>query len=183
MNHDYIQNQLKNFDPRFTKCVVKCFDLIVQFQESDGCLSNSVALYICAKEYGYDPVLCYGLCEFDGKEFYHAWLEINDTVIDVSIYGNINFSPYSLWNTKLNTPYIGNYKDSFVKYGRSVFDEDWECSMISKIEGWSFEQYMDALPDNAMWQIACKFLNRTPTLNLIKHLRTHIKNKKIERIE
>ncbi|CUQ07512.1 Uncharacterised protein [Anaerostipes hadrus] len=86
MNHDYIQNQLKKFDPRFTKCVVRCFDLIKQFQESDGCLSNSVALYICAKEYGYDPILCYGLCEFDGKEFYHAWLEINDIVIDVSIY-------------------------------------------------------------------------------------------------
>lgn len=55
--------------------------------------------------------------------------------------------------------------------------------MISKIEGWSFEQYMDALPDNAMWQIVCNFLDRMPTLNLIKHLRTHIKNKKIERIE
>lgn len=69
MNHDYIQNQLKNFDPRFTKCVVKCFDLIVQFQESDGCLSNSVALYICAKEYGYDQFFVMGYVNLMGKNF------------------------------------------------------------------------------------------------------------------
>ena len=48
----YIQEQLKEFDPKFVDCVIRCFSLIEQNQEPDGCLSDSVALFICAKEYG-----------------------------------------------------------------------------------------------------------------------------------
>ena len=81
----YIQEQLKGFNPKFVDCVVRCFNLIEQNQEPNGCLSNSIALFICAKEYGYEPLLCYGLCKFDGKEFYHAWIEIDNTVIDMAI--------------------------------------------------------------------------------------------------
>lgn len=64
----------------------------------------------------------------------------------MSIYENVNFSPYKIWNNKLDTPYIGAYKDSFVNYGRFVFDEDWDESMIAQVEGWTFEKYMNTLP-------------------------------------
>lgn len=177
----YIQEQLKGFNPKFVDCVVRCFNLIEQNQEPDGCLSNSMALFICAKEYGYEPSLCYGLCEFEGKEFYHAWLEINNIVIDISIYGNVNYSPFSMWDNKLDTPYIGPYEDSAVQYGKFKFDDDWSDSMIAQAEGWSFEQYMNGIPLNAMWKIVCKFLDKTPTHNLIEHLKKHIENKFITR--
>ena len=177
----YIQEHLKGFNPKFVDCVVRCFNLIEQNQEPDGCLSNSMALFICAKEYGYEPSLCYGLCEFEGKKFYHAWLEINNIVIDISIYGNVNYSPFSMWDNKLDTPYIGSYEDSAVQYGKFKFDDDWSDSMIAQAEGLSFEQYMNGLPRNAMWKIVCKFLDKTPTNNLVEHLKTHIKNKFIER--
>lgn len=177
----YIQEQLKGFNPKFVDCVVRCFNFIEQNQEPDGCLSNSIALFICAKEYGYKPSLCYGLCKFEGKEFYHAWIEIDNIVIDMAIYGNVNYSPFSIWDNELDTPYIGSYEDSVVQYGKFKFDNDWSDSMIAQAEGWSFERYMNGLPQNAMWKIVCKFLDKTPTNNFVEHLKTHIKNKSIER--
>ena len=178
----YIQNQLKGFNPKFIDCVTRCFNLIEQHQEPDGCLSNSIALYICAKEYGYNPVLCYGLCELDGIEFYHSWIEIDGIVIDLSIYGNVNYSPFAMWENNLEVPYIGTYQDSAVQYGKFKFDDDWSYSLIAQVEGWSFEKYMNGLPQNAMWKVVCKILDRTTTPNLVEHLKTHIKGRVIERI-
>jgi len=177
----YIQNQMKDFDPKFVDCVVRCFNMIDQTHEPDGCLSNSIALFICAKEYGYNPVLCYGLCELNQKEFYHAWLEIDNIVIDMSIYGNVNFSSYSLWDNKLDKPYIGSYEESATHYGKFEFDKNWRNAMIAKAEGLSFTQYINMAPNNAMWKLVCKILDKTPTQNLVKHLETHIKNNIIKR--
>lgn len=151
----YIQDKLKDFNPKFVECVVRQFNMIDINKESDGCLSNSVVLYICAKEYGYNPKLCYGLCSYKNKDFYHAWLEINNIIIDLSFYGNVNFSLYSMW-TKVDVPYIGSYKNSDVHYGKFEFDDDWKSSLISAVEGWSFIKYMDGMPQNAMWKILCK---------------------------
>ena len=177
----YIQEQLKGFDPKFVDCVVRCFSLIEQSQEPDGCLSDSIALFICAKEYGYQPSLCYGLCRLEGVKFYHAWIEIDGIIIDMAIYGNVNYSPFSVWEYKLDTPYIGSYQDSVVQYGKFRFDDDWPRSMIAQAEGWSFEKYMNGLPQNAMWILVCMFLGKMPTKLLIAHLKTLVKNEVIER--
>ena len=177
----YIQDRLKKFNPKFIDCVVRCFNLIDQSQEPNGCLSDSAALYICAKEFGYKPVLCYGLCELRGIEFYHAWLEINGIVIDMAIYGNANFNPLLANENKLSVPYIGPYDDPNIRYKKFEIDEYWMYSFISQIEGKSFEEYMDGLPQNAMWKLVCMFLDRIPTENFINKLRKHVKNVKFER--
>lgn len=177
----YIQNQLKGFNPKFVDCVVRCFNMIDQTHESDGGLFNSVALFICAKEYGYSPVLCYGLCELEGKKFYHAWLEINGIIIDMSIYGTVNFNPYFIWNVVLDKPYIGSYGDAIVQYGKFEFDKHWSNSTISKAEGWSFEEYMDRCPYDMMWKRVCKFLDKSFIPNVIKYLKILIENETIER--
>lgn len=167
----YIQSQLSAFNSSFVDCVVRCFNIIEQSKEPNGCLSNSIALFICAKEYGYNPILCYGLCTFESRSFYHAWLEIDDIVIDMAIYGNVNFSPYSMWTDKLAIPYVGTYANSFIHYGRFVFDDDWSGSDIAMAENWSFDYYMNLLPCDAMWRIVCKFLDKTFSASLIEHLR------------
>ena len=174
---NYIRQQMRGFKPEFVKCVIRCFELIDSTQQPDGCLGNSVALYICAKEFGYSPKLCYGLCKVEEISFYHAWLEINGIIIDPSIYGNVNFNPKvrQSCQTMLNTPYIGAYKTSTISYGRYEFDENWRSDRISKAEGMSFEQYMDNAPDNWMWWVTCRFLNKLPVRKTIKHLRTLIK--------
>lgn len=174
---DYINAQLSGFKPEFVKCVIRCFEFIDEIHQPDGCLSNSIALFICAKYYGYEPNLCYGLCSFEGQPFYHAWLEIDDIIIDLSIYGNVNYNPIArlIWKKQLSTPYIGQYDNAIVKYGRFEFDTDWQITAIAQLEGCSFEQYMDGAPNGDMWKLVCQFLNEKPTQEVVKHLRSLIK--------
>lgn len=175
---DYINTQLSGFKPEFVKCVTRCFEFIERIHQPDGCLSNSIAIFICAKYYGYEPNLCYGLCSFEGHPFYHVWLEINDIVIDLSIYGNVNFNPIArlIWKTQLATPYIGSYTNPYIHYGRFEFDNDWSITAIAQLEGCSFEQYMDGAPNGDMWDLVCQFLNEKPTPKVIMQLRNLIKN-------
>lgn len=175
----YIQEQLRDFNPKFVNCVVRCFNYMDNNRIPDGCLSNTVVLYVCAKEYGYRPELCYGLCSLFGIQFYHAWLEMDGTVIDLAIYGNVNFSPFSLWDFVLDTPYIGSYVDSVVEYGKFVFDEDWKISQISKMEGMSLEQYVNNAPENCVWKQIFSTMDKTPTRNLKEHLTSFIRGKTI----
>ena len=177
----YIQERLKEFNSQFVECVIRQFNLIESYKESDGCLSNSIILYICAKEYDYKPKLCYGLCSYENHQFYHAWLEINDIIIDLSIYGNVNYNPYFTFQNKLDTPYIGVYENNDIYYGRFEFDEDWSSSLISKMEGVTFINYMDGLPQNKMWKLLCRILDTTLSKDLVNHFKSLIKNNIIKR--
>lgn len=172
----YIQEQLKDFDKSFVNCVIRCFNLIEKNKEPNGCLSNTAALYICAKSFGYNPIICYGLCNLDGRDFYHAWLEINGIIIDLSIYGNINYSPYSMWNYKIDTPFIGEYSDSKISYGRFKFDQDWSKSLIGQIVGKTLIQYMNGAPQYRMWKLVCKFMDKTLTKDLLQQLQRYAEN-------
>ena len=44
----YIQNQVKNYnaDDKLSDLLIRGFNLIYNNEESDGCASNSVALYV-----------------------------------------------------------------------------------------------------------------------------------------
>lgn len=172
----YIQEQLKNFDIGFVNCVVRCFNFIETKKEPDGCLSNTAALYICAKSYGYNPTICYGLCSIDGNDFYHAWLEVNNVIIDLAIYGNVNYSPCSMWDYEFDTPYIGKYDNLQISYGKFKFDQDWNKSLISRIEGKTLMQYMDGSPQYRMWKLVCKFMDKTLTKDLLQQLRKYAEN-------
>lgn len=172
----YIQEQLKDFDKSFVNCVIRCFNLIEENKEPDGCLSNTTALYICAKSCGYNPIICYGLCNLDGRDFYHAWLEINGIIIDLSIYGNVNYSHYSMWNYKIDTPYIGKYDNSKILYGKFKFDQDWSKSSIGQIAGKTLIQYMNGSPRYRMWKLVCKFMDKTLTKDLLQQLQKYAEN-------
>lgn len=172
----YIQEQLKDFDKSFVNCVIRCFNLIEENKEPDGCLSNTTALYICAKSCGYNPIICYGLCNLDGRDFYHAWLEINGIIIDLSIYGNVNYSHYSMWNYKIDTPYIGEYDNSKILYGKFKFDQDWSKSSIGQIAGKTLIQYMNGSPRYGMWKLVCKFMDKTLTKDLLQQLQKYAEN-------
>ena len=172
----YIQDRMKSFSPKFVDCVVRCFSYAEQIKADRDCLSNTIALFICAKEYGYNPQICYGLCVLDNREFYHAWLKINDIVIDIAIYGNVNYNPLSPWSFTLETPYIGTYEDAPVHYGEFVFDEDWPMCEISKMQHCPIEKYMDNAPQDGMWRVVCKYLDITFSKQKIKELTKYIEN-------
>lgn len=183
----YIQEQLNKFNPEFVNCVIRSFEYIEETKAPDMCLSNSVALYICAKKYGYHPKLCYGLCEFDGYEFYHAWIEIDQTIIDIAIYGNVNyhFLFRVISGATLNVPYIGTYDNKYFRYKKFVFDDVWKYSELSQMEGLTFEKYIEnsgnSLIENYMWQLICCFLDVDLSEETIEKLKPYIKNEKIQR--
>jgi hypothetical protein len=174
----YIRQQLQGFDPKFAECAVRAFKLICKYKESDGCLSNTVALYICAKEMGYDPQICYGLCVCNGCEFYHAWLELDGVVIDLSIFGLLNWNPFNFTN-RVYLPYIGsdhefNINGNRIVLQKYVFDQDWKYAQISVIEKGTLDRYMDHGPYNGMWVLTATILGEFCNDSLIGRLRSHV---------
>ena len=157
-------------DSRLTAALVKAFDIIYNNQEPDGCMSNSVALHIILRSFGYDPKLCYGLCITPaGNEMYHAWLELDGKVLDLAIYGNSHFSRF--WHEDPVGPVVfEKYTDTAVKYGDHIFDDDWDECMISKIVGMgSVSGYVSRAPHvnhpsgNGMWKVIFSILDETYT--------------------
>ena len=159
----YIQNQLKNFDNnvKVSELLFKCFSLLEKTKEHDGCLSTSVALFVCLKELGYNPELCYGLCSTkNGNEFYHAWIELDNKVIDIAIYGNLNFSPFTAFKIPVDLPIVlENYDDCYINYKKFIFDESWEYAAIKKAEDWTIFQYINNSPQKGMYKIINKLMN------------------------
>lgn len=53
----YIQNQVKkyNIDDKLSDLLIRGFNLIYNSKEADGCASNTIALYVCLKNMGYNP--------------------------------------------------------------------------------------------------------------------------------
>lgn len=169
----FIRQQLIDFDDRFVDATIRAFSMIVRDREPDGCLSTTAALCVVAKKFGYEAEICYGLCKFKEQAFYHAWLEINGTIIDLAIYGNVNYNPLSLWPNKIDKPYIGPYENSIVGYGKYKIDEDWPLCPMSIIVDRPLTWYMDGLPDQTMWELVCLYLDVEPTEETISELRKY----------
>lgn len=178
----YIREKLTGFDPVFVNAVLKCVDMIDRHKEGDGCMSNTSALFLIARKCGYDPEFCYGLCNLDDKEFYHAWLEINGMIIDPSIYGSIRYgSGFENYDTDI--PVIEKTDaDLLITYRKYEFDDDWKeleklgiCTLCGFIDGKTLEEYMDGLPLNGMWKLTCIYLDAVPTKAVVEDLRKYCK--------
>ena len=150
-------------DNKLTETLLQTFDIICKNKEPDGCLSNSVALQVILRSIGYDAKLCYGLCTSpDGHDFYHAWLEIEGKILDISVYGNSHYSPF--WTDKKCVgPYVfENIEDTAVRYYDHTFDDDWkECLIYQAVQMGSVEDYINNAPNNGMWKLIFKILDET----------------------
>lgn len=172
----YIRQQMQNYDDRFTNAVIKLFNKMVDTKEPNGCLSNSAMLLACARYCGYNAKLCYGLCDNGKHEIYHAWLEIEDRIFDIGIYGNSHFSPLYL-DEPLERPVINcRYNDAPINYGRFVFDKDWKDADLSRAENLTMEQYFDNSERHILWQLVCSLLDLSPIPVNGEKIRDAIKN-------
>jgi hypothetical protein len=156
-----VQQAAKYGDQRLTDVLIRTLDIMVNTREPDGCMSNSVALYVILRSFGYEPEFCYGLCVApNGFEFYHAWLELGGEVLDIAVYGNSHFSQY--WEYEPMLPVVFEKRDStVVHYGNRVFDQEWSESMIFRAVKMSMEQYIACCPNNGIWALIFRILNVT----------------------
>lgn len=159
----YIQQQVHKYysDNRLSDLLFRCFEQIDKTQDYNGCLSTSVALYVCLSELGYSPKLCYGLCHTQsGFEFYHAWIELEDKVIDIAVYGNLNFNRLVPKSETVEFPVVlETYDNSYITYGRFVFDDYWCGAAICHAENWTILQYVNNVPNNGMYRIISVLMN------------------------
>lgn len=141
------------------KTVVRAFNRMYDTREPDGCLSTSVSLCIALEYLGYFPKLCIGKFWAEGHDFYHAWTELDEKVIDVAIYGNSHFLP--IWPYGTINPQINKgYADTDVKYEPFAFDEDFKYAPIAEMMGKSFYLYCDNSPKrNAVWNQIMYYLD------------------------
>ena len=181
----YIRNKLQGYNRGFVSAVENMFCNIMQNEEPDGCISNTVMLYICAKFYHLNARICYGVVELSSEdmihEIYHMWLELDDIIIDLSIYGNVNFRhPLVSINLAergvvLNHPNIGRYNEVTGKYYRYRKDDDYEFSNVSVVEGSSIHDYMSFMnttTDDRLWYLCCSYLGVVNNMNnLVSYLK------------
>lgn len=175
----YTQNQAKkyNVDDKLAGLLIRGFNLIYNSQEPDGCASNTVALYVCLKNMGYNPQIYYGLCTTEsGFEFYHMWLELDDKIIDFAIYGNAKFSVLSgeLAHIITTPVVLETYDESKVHYGKFVFDDDWKDAGISAVENMTLKEYINSAPNNGMKKLICRYMDVSPTIENINKLLDNI---------
>lgn len=171
----YIQNQVKKYyaDDKLIDLLIRVFNTIFNNKEPDGCASNTIALYVCLKNMGYNPQICYGLCTSkSGFEIYHMWLELGGRIIDIAIYGNAKFSPLGgeLANI-IETPIVlESYDEAIIHYGKYLFDDDWQGANISVIEGMTLKEYINIAPNNGMKKLICRYMDISATVENVNRL-------------
>ncbi|MBO5435108.1 lasso peptide biosynthesis protein [bacterium] len=157
--------QMKNYDVRFIMVVCREFLRMCKLRECDGCLSTSAMLYLCAKYYGYEPVLCYGVCSFNNIDFYHAWLEFDGKPLDLAVYGNIMFYPGQV-NAHLDKPVVLDEKTA-VHY-INMYDEPVD-SDIQIARGHKMTEYF-RLDNMRLWRTVFLLLGVEKNYNIFSRL-------------
>lgn len=159
MSRDYeqlrnIRQAVKNYngDEQLSSILERCFNWMCQEEEDNGCLIQSVALYVALKTLQYHPQICYGLCKLpSGQEFYHAWLELDGRIIDIAIYGNIKWSPLCYQADITPAPVVLKlYNQSPIQYGKYQFDNDWDYASIALVDRMSVAQYIQNAPNQCV---------------------------------
>lgn len=171
---NHIKKNLSEYDNRkLTSVVTKAFNRMYDIQEPDGCLSTSTQIVTCLQYLGYDAKLIVGqMYDETNHGFYHTWVELNDKIIDISGYGNTNWSQFYPGKPWLYPTINESYDESPVSYHRFEFDKDWPNSQMSMADGWSISKYFDGSTRKCLWQFTCDLLD----ISLITKNKQRLKN-------
>ena len=189
------QNYLKETRPdgsefiRFTPVppyeTAPCIEAICENYKHAIESDKIVELYVALKYLGYEPKLCYGLvflpnAEGEKHEIYHAWLELDGRVIDIAIYGNAKFSPYSFFDVETPICYE-EYENisTIADYHPFEFDDDWKDAMLNKAVGKKITDYCDGSYRAVIWDFICDFLSIPHTEDNKLKLRSIVKGEVI----
>jgi hypothetical protein len=140
-----------NGDDKLSDILERCFNWMCNEEEDNGCLIQTTSLYIAMCNLGYNPQICYGLCILPNKqEFYHAWLELDNRIIDIAIYGNIKWGLRCQHKTIQLPVIMSTYKDAPFTYGKFCFDNDWKYAGISIVDRMDIFSYIQNAPNQCV---------------------------------
>lgn len=153
--------------------LVRNFNKMYEAQEPDGCLSMSSVNCLTLAYLGYYSMVRMGQVEINGRPFYHAWAELDGKVIDNSIYGNTHFSPFADILPPVMPQINKAYGETDIQYFPDKFDKDFKEWPAHIIYGVNLAVYLDKAPRrNALWNLALYCLDKAPTADNMKSLRT-----------
>lgn len=179
---EYISKQAEPYhNQKLTNVLLRTYQYICKSEEDGGCFIISVALHVILTSLGYDPLFCVGLCVTPGgRTFYHAWLEVDNKILDLAIYGNSRFSP--LWMEEPLNPAIFTPVDKTdLRYMDHIIDADWDWCLISKVmQMGSIANYIANAPcvqhpsGNAVWQLIFIILGQKYSINAQRKLQKYV---------
>ena len=150
----YIRERLEPASKEFRTYVIRCFKHMDEYTEPQGNILYSCILYVCAKLIGYCPIIVFGKCHIsDRVAFYDVWLEIDGHIIDMGLYGNVNFGEVSGYGCRATSPFIGDYDDENIKYDRFIIGDDWKDHYLHAAENMTISEYFDNAPDDLAWHL------------------------------
>lgn len=177
-NIHYIQGQLEEFNSTdLTKSVIRVFEKICTWKWDDACVYATVMLHAIFKYFGVDSNITYGITSFNTNgyeyKFYHAWLEANDKILDLAIFGNINYS-HIMRNMHLEKPVVNETyqaaESNNITYKRFEVDEGWKTCKIAVAENETIHHYFNHAPQD-FWQHLCSYVGISGTPKNISKLK------------
>ena len=179
MIENYIRKSLSNFPEEFVNCVVRAMQQIQNMCGYGESLPVSVILYVAAKKYHLKAEICMGILEVQGKEICSAWCKVENTIIDLAVFGLTNycsdFTEQYHWFfehpkmifSPMPTPFIGTENAAALhnlKYREGDFDQDWNWADIKQCYGTYIATYIINAPQDCIMKRLAEVLGEEPTI-------------------
>lgn len=146
---------------------------VIENQESSGSVVVSACIYAALKHLGICSEIVHGVVTCNDVSFFHSWIEIENKIVDVAIFGTLNYKGIS----HLEAPVIMKCRDEALALGLTYFEKEevplevWENNPVNKMLGASVLKFLDQIEDRKAWVLVCKMLNESPTETLVNKIR------------
>lgn len=169
-----------------TSIITRMYNRLEERKCYASALSTSISLYIAMRHIRLDPKLILGTVQFQGLSYAHAWLELDEKIIDLAIHEDVKYHPVlSSRNLETVDPQIYiSYEDAAIKetktqnvcYYPFQFGDTWEMSNMKRVVGKTFEGYAEESPMFDIWLDVCYILDISETQENIDQIKEIARN-------
>ena len=163
----FLQNEMEGMDNKAASMIIRMFNRLDERKIYASALSTSVTLYLALSYIGLLPKLVLGTVQYQGLSYPHAWIEMNDKVFDLAIYGDTRYHPMltESHDVKAVLPQINvGYADTNeINYYPFQFGSTWAMADMKRLVGKTLKEYADKSPVFNIWSDVCYILELSAT--------------------